>query len=149
MVDRAAGGAIGSETVTAASALPAMNTTDLPDALQDVTVIGDGNITVVARRDVHINNLQLTPGAGGRSTSRSPGRLPGKSANRVAAVVAVMLAVTTSSFLPPGPQGWPAGKTALCRDGWYSQSHHRSGTCSSHGGVAEWRFPADHPFWRG
>jgi len=32
----------------------------------------------------------------------------------------------------------PAGATAKCRDGTYSFSQHRSGTCSGHHGVAEW-----------
>lgn len=32
----------------------------------------------------------------------------------------------------------PAGATAKCRDGTYSFSQSRRGTCSSHGGVAEW-----------
>jgi hypothetical protein len=32
----------------------------------------------------------------------------------------------------------PAGATAQCRDGSYSFSQHRSGTCSYHGGVANW-----------
>ncbi|WP_407059127.1 DUF3761 domain-containing protein [Ralstonia syzygii subsp. celebesensis] len=32
----------------------------------------------------------------------------------------------------------PAGATAKCGDGTYSFSKHRSGTCSRHGGVAEW-----------
>src|SRR5437867_2213486 len=32
----------------------------------------------------------------------------------------------------------PPGATALCRDGTYSYSKHRSGTCSHHGGVAKW-----------
>lgn len=32
----------------------------------------------------------------------------------------------------------PAGATAECRDGTYSFSQSRSGTCSHHGGVAEW-----------
>jgi hypothetical protein len=32
----------------------------------------------------------------------------------------------------------PAGATAQCRDGSYSFSQHRSGTCSGHGGVAIW-----------
>ena len=34
--------------------------------------------------------------------------------------------------------GVPAGATAVCGDGTYSFSMHRSGTCSHHGGVAEW-----------
>jgi hypothetical protein len=32
----------------------------------------------------------------------------------------------------------PSGATARCRDGTYSFSQHRRGTCSHHGGVAEW-----------
>lgn len=32
----------------------------------------------------------------------------------------------------------PAGATALCKDGTYSFSQHRRGTCSHHGGVAKW-----------
>ena len=38
----------------------------------------------------------------------------------------------------PSPSNNPAGATARCRDGTYSYSQHRSGTCSHHGGVAEW-----------
>ena len=32
----------------------------------------------------------------------------------------------------------PEGATAQCRDGTYSFSQHRQGTCSHHGGVAAW-----------
>jgi hypothetical protein len=32
----------------------------------------------------------------------------------------------------------PAGASARCRDGTYSFSESRRGTCSHHGGVAEW-----------
>lgn len=32
----------------------------------------------------------------------------------------------------------PKGATALCRDGTYSFSKSRKGTCSHHGGVAKW-----------
>lgn len=32
----------------------------------------------------------------------------------------------------------PYGATAICRDGTYSYSQHRSDTCSHHGGVAQW-----------
>lgn len=34
--------------------------------------------------------------------------------------------------------GAPATATALCNDGTYSMSKHRSGTCSSHKGVKQW-----------
>lgn len=32
----------------------------------------------------------------------------------------------------------PSGATAICRDGTYSFSRSRRGTCSHHGGVAQW-----------
>jgi hypothetical protein len=32
----------------------------------------------------------------------------------------------------------PSGASAQCRDGTYSFSEHRRGTCSHHGGVAQW-----------
>lgn len=32
----------------------------------------------------------------------------------------------------------PAGASAKCRDGSYSFSQHRRGTCSHHGGVNDW-----------
>lgn len=38
-----------------------------------------------------------------------------------------------SQYTPP-----QSGATAVCRDGSYSYSRHRRGTCSHHGGVARW-----------
>jgi hypothetical protein len=34
--------------------------------------------------------------------------------------------------------GVPPGASAICRDGTYSFSQSRRGTCSHHGGVAQW-----------
>jgi Protein of unknown function (DUF3761) len=51
----------------------------------------------------------------------------------VAAIVALALGV-----VPAGNASGPAGATARCRDGTYSYSHHRRGTCSHHHGVAVW-----------
>ena len=42
---------------------------------------------------------------------------------------------SSSSASASTPQ---AGATARCKDGTYSYSKHRQGTCSHHGGVAEW-----------
>ena len=41
----------------------------------------------------------------------------------------------------------PGGATARCRDGTYSFSEHRRGSCASHGGVAAWLddLPWRHP----
>jgi hypothetical protein len=39
---------------------------------------------------------------------------------------------------PEAAPSAPAGATAQCKDGTYSFSQHASGTCSHHGGVANW-----------
>jgi len=39
---------------------------------------------------------------------------------------------------PENCSSHPRGATAQCRDGTYSFSKSRSGTCSHHGGVAKW-----------
>jgi hypothetical protein len=54
---------------------------------------------------------------------------------RAAAGVALLVVVAVSTAAASAP---PHGATAVCRDGTYSYSHHRSGTCSHHGGVARW-----------
>lgn len=38
----------------------------------------------------------------------------------------------------PSPGSDPSGASAKCRDGTYSYSQSRRGTCSHHGGVAQW-----------
>jgi len=38
----------------------------------------------------------------------------------------------------PAPAAQPPAPTALCKDNSYSYSKTRSGTCSGHGGVAQW-----------
>jgi hypothetical protein len=42
--------------------------------------------------------------------------------------------VSSPTYAPSAP----AGATAQCNDGTYSFSQHRNGTCSHHGGVAQW-----------
>jgi len=49
------------------------------------------------------------------------------------------LAAAVALSVPSATAGSvPAGATARCRDGTYSFSQHRSGTCSHHGGAATW-----------
>lgn len=62
--------------------------------------------------------------------------------------------ITQVSYEPSAPAAvmaepteWPEGSSALCRDGSYSPSQTRSGSCAGHHGVAVWRYPADHPYW--
>ena len=53
-------------------------------------------------------------------------------------LVALTLAVMVVAGAGAALAGTPSGATALCRDGSYSYSQTRSGTCSHHGGVAAW-----------
>ena len=49
--------------------------------------------------------------------------------------------VNSSVHVVPDPKcvtGHQPGETAICRDGSHSFSEHRQGTCSRHGGVAQW-----------
>lgn len=54
-------------------------------------------------------------------------------ASRAAPAAAAPVTIPTRAI-----PGSPAGASALCSDGTYSQSQHRSGSCSSHGGVKQW-----------
>jgi hypothetical protein len=55
--------------------------------------------------------------------------------------LAVIAALTANPARSQQPSAVPTGATARCRDGTYSFSKHRSGTCSHHGGVATWLAP--------
>lgn len=51
----------------------------------------------------------------------------------------VRSSVSHTSAIPTGPvMGAPSGATAKCKDGSYSMSKTHSGSCSHHGGVAQW-----------
>jgi hypothetical protein len=58
---------------------------------------------------------------------------------------AVAVAIALVAFAFPNvaaaraePSKAPPGASAQCRDGTYSFSHHRRGTCSHHSGVRRW-----------
>lgn len=72
------------------------------------------------------------PQAAPRQVPQSAPRQVPQSAPRQAPQAAPRQAPTASTTQAP------AGATAQCRDGTYSFSAHRSGTCSRHGGVATW-----------
>lgn len=65
-------------------------------------------------------------------------------ANAAAAQAAATQAAAAAAAQPPAaatdpyPAATAAGATAVCADGTYSYSAHRSGTCSGHGGVHWW-----------
>ena len=61
---------------------------------------------------------------------------------RLFAASYVILNLLAHSGASQQPDSAAAGATARCRDGTYSFSKHRSGTCSHHGGVAAWLRPS-------
>lgn len=143
-----------------------------PNAQQNVHVDGRNNTVIVAMRDVVIG-----PGAShlprsGRARKHKRGtsrRWFGASAGMATSAMMAMLA--TWALHPPQverrlngdapladvraaraplqpPAVWPDGASALCGDGRFSESDTRPGTCSRHGGVAQWRYAAEDPHWR-
>jgi hypothetical protein len=61
------------------------------------------------------------------------------------AALAVALALALAAPLAATAGSPPPGATAQCRDGTFSFSAHRSGTCSHHHGVARWLAPRARP----
>jgi hypothetical protein len=120
----------------------AMDKTDEARAQQNVSVKGDHNYVIVAAGDVVIEKHK-------EPRRRTVSKPIGAYAARVVAFILVSL---VGAPMPNSPLSrsiaWPDGKSALCRDGTFSPSQTRSGTCSHHRGVAEWRFAADDPYWR-
>lgn len=78
--------------------------------------------------------------------SPKPADTPGRS--RTVAGAPSRSSSTAENRRPSPPATWPDGKSAMCKDGWFSESQRRSGTCSGHDGVAHWRYPEDHPYWQ-
>jgi hypothetical protein len=68
------------------------------------------------------------------ATAAAPAPTP--SADRVRATTPSPSNATGGSGKPEDND--PTGAIAKCKDGMYSHSAHRSGSCSGHGGVAQW-----------
>ena len=77
------------------------------------------------------------------TAAATPPATPAAAAAPAATTPAAPAAAKTSTATKSVPTATasntdPTGATAKCKDGTYSKSQHHSGTCSSHGGVAEW-----------
>jgi hypothetical protein len=74
-----------------------------------------------------------------KATAAAPAPAAAPAAETAPAATAAKSATATRSA-PTTTAGNtdPTGATAKCKDGTYSKSQHRSGTCSSHGGVDTW-----------
>ena len=70
--------------------------------------------------------------------SRGSGSFPATPAPTAAATTPVPTPTAGAGGADPYGDARAAGATAICRDGTWSYSQHRSGTCSGHGGVRAW-----------
>jgi len=75
--------------------------------------------------------------AAAATAAATPASAPAASAPAAAAAKSTSVP-TKSAPTTAASNTDPTGATAKCKDGTYSKSQHHSGTCSSHGGVAEW-----------
>src|SRR4051794_13742587 len=121
---------------------------DVPNLQQNIYVFGNNNDVRTSARDMYGAPPPPSPDSVRPVLLGASHRRLGKIAGGVALAAALVIGTLLSPGSLSRPSAWPEGKTALCRDGWYSPSLHRSGTCSNHGGVAYWRFPADDPLAR-
>lgn len=101
------------------------------------TTCKDGTTSAAAGRGAcsgHGGVQKAAKSKAASGTAAAPAAAPEPAAPAASTSVASTPAAATPSASGPAP----AGATAKCKDGSYSKSKHHSGTCSSHGGVAQW-----------
>lgn len=79
--------------------------------------------------------------AAASAATSSPSSAAAPSPAPAAAATSPKTASTAAAGKGTSENNDPTGAIAKCKDGLYSHSKHRSGTCSKHGGVAQWLQP--------
>lgn len=87
-----------------------------------------------------VQKASKTKPAADTAAATTPAAPAAAAAPVAAAPAAAAKTSTATKSVPTATAGNtdPTGATAKCKDGTYSKSQHHAGTCSSHGGVAEW-----------
>jgi len=115
----------------AAPVAPVAKTTPAAPAARHYDCSKAGNATkAVCKGSVPAPAIAPPPSPTAPSHPTAPAASPSPMASRVPVSRSSAPATTN----PAGPNG----ATAMCGDGSYSHSAHRSGTCSRHGGVKTW-----------
>jgi hypothetical protein len=83
-------------------------------------------------------NWKAPPKAGALRLCASGVDQAGNHSKRSCAPLVITVPRPSSTGRTSSAGSTPSGATALCKDGTYSYSQHRQGTCSWHGGVAVW-----------
>jgi Protein of unknown function (DUF3761) len=133
------GGVQKAAKTTTPAAAPATPAT--PAATGATTTCSDGTTTTSTGKGTCSGHggIQKAAKAKSATAATAPAAAPAAAAPAAPAATAAKSSTATKSA-PTATAGNtdPTGATAKCKDGTYSKSAHRSGTCSSHGGVAEW-----------
>jgi hypothetical protein len=144
------GGVQKAATTQAAPATPAAAPASpaAPAASGTPSTCKDGTTSTATGRGACSGHGGVQKATKGKPASDAPAAAAAPAAAPPAAATAPAAAPTTpaaakSSASKSAPTAAasnsdPTGATAKCKDGTYSKSQHHSGTCSSHGGVAEW-----------
>lgn len=113
--------------------------TDTPTITLPPTVTDTSTITFTPTI-TDTPTLTLTPTRTFTPT-RTPTRTPTKTITRTkTATPRPYIPQPTQPYIQPTSNN-PSGASAICKDGTYSYSQHRRGTCSGHGGVSVWLNP--------
>jgi hypothetical protein len=102
---------------------------------------GHGGVQKASKSKPAADSTAAAPAAAAPpAASAAPAAAPAAAAPAAAAPAGAAKSSTASKSAPSAAASNtdPTGATAKCKDGTYSKSQHHSGTCSGHGGVAEW-----------
>lgn len=119
-------------SVWAASQPPQTTTVGLRVVRQEATASGSIVLTLASGAQIVVRPDDMVAlGQANKAAATSSEAAPGSMPPAPSAAPPVPQA-------PAAPSAPPPGATARCRDGSYSHSKSRNGTCSGHGGVAQW-----------
>jgi len=119
------------------ASLPAYSQTASPGADKTVTC-KDGSMSKSGRGACsHHGGIQKDTGANSSTSSAAPATSASPApATSPSPTATSPKPATKSSTTSTGAND--SGATAKCKDGTFSHSKHHTGTCSHHGGVAQW-----------
>jgi hypothetical protein len=141
------GGLLNAATVTGAG----QSTTTDANGRYSIAGVSAGSITVTAARTGFVTGSRSSTLSGDAQVNVALERVASAAPTPSPSPAPTPSPTPTPTPAPsPGgiptcaaPPAAPAGSTAVCNDGTFSQSQNRSGTCSSHSGVQCWICPGN------
>ena len=127
----------GVQKAASTKAAPAAAAPAAPAASGTPTTCKDGTTSTASGRGACSGHGGVQKASKGQPASDESAAAPATAPTTGAPAAAHSSASKSAPTATPSNTD-PTGATAKCKDGTYSKSKHRSGTCSSHGGVAEW-----------